>query len=161
KEAEAVVEKHVKFIYDPATNELAEIVMPFDTMTEVTTLTIDNGWVTKASVEDVKLLPGVQRTMFEFQGGEWFAHEVAQSVKSGRAKFILHTGDLVWWGAQAKVPSENPYWRLVKDGVIAQLPAPDDQMRAASLGGRFFPAAGNHEVWLDPDVEGFLSTFPY
>lgn len=161
KEAEAVVEKHVKFIYDPANHELAQIVMPFDTMTEVTTLTIDKGWVTKASVEDVKLLPGVHRTMFELQGGEWVAREVAQNVKSGRAKFILHTGDLVWWGKQARVPSENPYWKLVNDDVIKQLPAPDDQMRAAGLAGRFFPAAGNHEVWYDPDVQGFLSAFPY
>src|SRR5215472_17098478 len=48
KEAEAVVEKHVKFIYDPANHELSQIVMPFDTMTEVTTLTMDKGWVTTA-----------------------------------------------------------------------------------------------------------------
>jgi hypothetical protein len=141
KEAEAIVEKHVKLIYDPANHELAQIVMPFDTMTEVTTLTIDKGWVTKALVEDVKLLPGVHRTMFELQGGEWVAREVAQNVKSGRAKFILHTGDLVWWGKQARVPYESPYWKLVNDDVIKQLPAPDDQMRAAGLAGRFFPAA--------------------
>jgi len=161
KEAEAVVEKHVKFIYDPANHELSQIVMPFDTMTEVTTLTIDKGWVTKASVEDVKLLPGVHRTMFELQGGQWVAREVAQNVKSGRVKFILHTGDLVWWGKQASVPSENQYWKLVNDNVMKQLPAPDGQMRAAGLGGRFFPAAGNHEVWQDPNAQGFLSTFPY
>ena len=161
KEAEAVAEKHVKLIYDPASHELAQVVMPFDTMTEVTTLTVDKGWVTKASVEDVKLLPGVHRTMFELQGGDWVAREAAQNVKSGRAQFILHTGDLVWWGAQATVPFENAYWKLVNDDVINQLPAPDDQMRAAGLGGRFFPAAGNHEVWQDPDAQGFLSAFPY
>jgi len=161
KEAEAVVEKHVKLIYDPVNHELSQIVMPFDTMSEVTTLTIDKGWVTKASVEDVKLLPGVHRTMFELEGGQWVAREVAQSVKSGRAKFILHTGDLVWWGGQASVPSENRYWKLVNDDVIKQLPAPDDGMRAAGLASRLFPAAGNHEVWYDPNVEGFLSAFPY
>ena len=71
KIAEAVVKKYVKLIYDPATHELAQVVMPFDTKYEVTTLTFDKGWVTKASVEDVKLLPGVHRTMFELQGGEW------------------------------------------------------------------------------------------
>jgi calcineurin-like phosphoesterase family protein len=161
KEAEAVVEKHVKFIYDPENHELLEIVMPFDTMTEVTTLTLDKGWVTKASVEDVKLLPGVHRTMFELQGGQWVAREVAQNINSGRAKFALHTGDLVWWGKQARVPSENLYWKLVNDDLRKQLPAPDDQMRAAGLGGRFFPAAGNHEVWQDPSAQGFLTTFSY
>jgi hypothetical protein len=161
KIAEAVVKKSVKLIYDPATHELAQVVMPFDTKYEVTTLTFDKGWVTKASVEDVKLLPGVHRTMFELQGGEWVAREVAQSVKSGRAKFVLHTGDLVWWGLQGSTPFDNPYWQLVNADVLKQLPAPDDQMRAAGLRGRVFPAVGNHEVWYDPNVEGLLSAFPY
>ena len=31
------------------------------------TLTVDQGWVTEASVEDVKLLPGVHRTMFRLR----------------------------------------------------------------------------------------------
>lgn len=52
KIAEVVVKRDVKFIYDPATHELVQIVMPFDTKSEVTTLTLDKGWVTKASVED-------------------------------------------------------------------------------------------------------------
>jgi hypothetical protein len=45
--------------------------------------------------------------------------------------------------------------------VLKQLPPPDDQMRAAGLPGRVFPAVGNHEVWGDSDVEGLLSAFPY
>ena len=109
----------------------------------------------------MKLLPGVHRTMFELQGGEWVAHEIAQSVKSGRAQLVLHTGDLVWWGLQGSTPFDNPYWKLVNDDVVKQLPPPDDRMRAAGLGGRFFTAVGNHEVWEDTDTEGFLSTFPY
>ena len=120
----------------------------------MTTLTLDKGCITKASVEDVKLLAGVHRTMFEIQGGEWVARGVAQSVKSGRAKFILHTGDLVWWGKQADAPSENPYWKLVNDDVLKELPAPDEQMHAAGLEGRMFLAVGNHEVWGDTNVEG-------
>jgi hypothetical protein len=161
KIAEVVVKKDVKFIYDRETHELAEVIMPFDTKYEVTTLTLDKGWVTKASVEDVKLLPGVHRTMFELQGGEWVAREIAQSVKSGRAQLVLHTGDLVWWGLQGSTPFDNPYWKLVNDDVVKQLPPPDDRMRAAGLGGRFFTAVGNHEVWEDADAEGFLTTFPY
>jgi hypothetical protein len=87
--------------------------MPFESKSEVATLTVDKGWVTEASVEDVKLLPGVRRTMFRLQGGEWVAHEIVQDVQRGRAKFILNTGDMVWWGKQGPTPSENPYWRLV------------------------------------------------
>src|SRR5271165_1167241 len=156
-----VVNKYVKLIYDPATQELVQIVMPFDTRSEVTTLTLDKGWVTEASVEDVKLLPGVRRTMFRLQGGEWVAREVVKDVKSGRAKLVLNTGDMVWWGKQGGMPSENPYWKLVYEDVLKQLPAPDDQMRAAGMPGRIFPAVGNHEVWDDSDVEGLLSSFPY
>jgi len=156
-----VVQKYVKLIYDPTTKELVQMMMPFDTRSEVTTLTLDKGWVTEASVEDVKLLPGVHRTMFRLQGGEWVAREVVRDVKSGRARFILNTGDMVWWGKQGPEPSENPYWKLVYEDVLNQLPAPDEQLRGAGLPGRVFPAVGNHEVWDDSDVEGLLKAFPY
>src|SRR5215471_12544601 len=76
KVAEEVVRKDVKLTYDPATDELVQIVMPFETKSEITTLTVDKGWITEASVEDVKLLPGVRRTMFRLQGGEWVAREI-------------------------------------------------------------------------------------
>ncbi len=161
KVSEEVVKKDVKLTYDPATGELVQIVMPFMTKSEVTTLTLDKGWVTEASVEDVKLLPGVRRTMFRLQGGEWVAREVVKDVQSGRAKFVLNTGDMVWWGKQGSTPSENPYWKLAYEDVLKKLPPPDDQMRAAGLPGRVFPAVGNHEVWDDSDVEGLLGAFPY
>src|SRR4029453_7261142 len=63
KVAEAVVARDVKMIFDPVTKELIKVIMPFESKTEVMTLTVDKGWVTEASVEDVKLLPGVHRTM--------------------------------------------------------------------------------------------------
>ena len=57
--AEAVVKRDVKMIFDPVTKELIRVVMPFLSRTEVMTLTVDQNWVTRATVEDVKLLPGV------------------------------------------------------------------------------------------------------
>ena len=81
KVAEAVVKRDVKMIFDPVTKELIQIVMPFMTKTEVMTLTVDKGWVTEASVEDMKLLPGVHRTMFRLQGGEWVAREIVKDVQ--------------------------------------------------------------------------------
>jgi hypothetical protein len=161
KVAEEVVKRDVRLTYDPATSELIQIVMPFETKSEVTTLTVDKGWVTEGSVEDVKLLPGVRRTMFRLQGGEWVAGKILQDVQSGRAKFILNTGDMVWWGRQGSTPSENPYWKRVYEGLLNRLPPPDDQMRAAGLPGRFLPAVGNHEVWDDTDAQGLLKAFPY
>jgi calcineurin-like phosphoesterase family protein len=161
KVAREAVAKAVKLIYDPASGELVEVVMPFMTKSEVTTLTVDQGWVTEASVEDVKLLPGVRRTMFRLEGGDWVTHELVKAVKGGQADFALHTGDWVWWGKQGAKPSENPYWSRVKDVLLNQLPPPDDRLKSAGLDGRIFSAAGNHEVWEDPNAEGFLSTFGY
>jgi hypothetical protein len=112
KIAKEVVAKDVKLIYDPTSGELTQIVMPFMTKTEVTTLKLDKGWVTDASVEDVKLLPGVHRTMFRLHGGDWVVREVVNAVKSGQADFILHTGDWVWWGEQGSKPSEIPTGRV-------------------------------------------------
>ena len=161
KVAGEVVQKTVKLIYDPTNKELVQIVMPFVTRSEVTTLTLDKGWVTQASVEDVKLLPGVHRTMFHLEGGQWVAREVVRDVKNGNAEFVVSTGDLVWRGKQGGNPSDNPYWTLVDQEVLKQLPPPDEQLRKAGLDGRVFPAVGNHEVWEDSDVEGLLASFPY
>jgi Calcineurin-like phosphoesterase len=161
KVAREAVAQAVKLTYDPASGELVQIVMPFMTKSEVTTLTVDQGWVTEASVEDVKLLPGVRRIMFRLAGGDWVTHELVKAVKSGQADFALHTGDWVWWGKQGGKPSENPYWSRVKEVLLKQLPPPDDRLKNGGLDGRVFSAAGNHEVWEDPNAEGFLSTFDY
>ena len=161
KIAEAVVKKDVKLIFDPATKELIQIVMPFMTKTEVMTLTVDKGWVTEASVEDVKLLPGVHRTMFRLQGGDWVAREIVRDVNAGRAEFVVNSGDVVWWGNQGRTVSDSPYWKRVNDTMLKQLPAPDSEMLAAGLEGRWFIGIGNHEVWGDPKIEGVLSAVPY
>ena len=161
KVAEAVVAKDVKMIFDPATKDLIKVVMPFASKTEVMTLTVDKGWVTEASVEDLKLLPGVHRTMFRLQGGEWVTREIVKDVQSGRAKFVVNSGDAVWWGNQGLTVSDSPYWKRVNETMLKKLPAPDDEMRAAGLDGRFFMSVGNHEVWADPKIEGVLSALPY
>ena len=62
--AEEVVKRDVKMIFDPVTKEFVRVIMPFMSSTEVMTLSVDQGWVTRATVEDVKLLPGVHRDMF-------------------------------------------------------------------------------------------------
>src|SRR6476660_7575967 len=96
KIAEAVVKRDVKTTFDPVTKELVQVVMPFESKSEVMTLTLDKGWVTEASVEDTKLLPGVHRTMFRLKGGDWVASEIVKDVRSGRARFVVNSGDVVW-----------------------------------------------------------------
>jgi hypothetical protein len=159
--AEDVVKKYVRMTFDPDTKELIQVVMPFMTKTEVMTLTVDKGWVTEASVEDIKLLPGVHRTMFRLQGGEWVAREIVKDVNAGRAKFVVNSGDVVWWGNQGRTVDDSPYWKRVNETMLRKLPAPDDEMRAAGLDGRWFIGVGNHEVWGDPKIEGTLNAVPY
>jgi hypothetical protein len=59
KIAEEVVKKDVKTIFDPVTKELIKVVMPFESKTEVMTLTLDKGWVT-----DAHLIPFGYQTYF-------------------------------------------------------------------------------------------------
>ena len=101
--AKVVVKKYVKLIYDPATHELTQIVMPFITMSEVTTLTLDKGWVTKASVEDVKLLPGVHRTMYrDFRAANGSpAKSCKMSRAGGQSSFSLPG---TWSGRVCRAP---------------------------------------------------------
>jgi hypothetical protein len=159
--SELVVKEKVKLTFDPSTGDLVQVRMPFESKSEVAYLTLDHGWVTEASVEDTKLLPGVRRTMFRLSGGDWVSHEAVKSVQSGRARFIVNTGDMIWWGKQGRTLSESPYWSRVNETLLRPLPPPDAEMRAAGLDGRFFASVGNHEVWGDPKIEGVLSTLPY
>jgi len=161
KIAEEVVKKDVKMIFDPANNELIRVIMPFATKTEVMTLTVDQGWVTEASVEDVKLLPGVHRTMFRLSGGDWVAREIVKDVQSGRARFVVNSGDVVWWGNQGRTIDDSPYWKRVNDSMLKQLPPADAEMRAAGVEGRWLMSVGNHEVWADLKIEGVLNALPY
>jgi hypothetical protein len=161
KVAAALVQKDVKMIFDPVTKDLIRIIMPFVSASEVMTLSVDQGWVTEASVEDLKLLPGVNTTMFRLQGGDWVAREIVRDVQTGRAKFVVNSGEVVWWGNQGLSVEDSPYWKRVNDTMLKQLPPPDDEMRAAGLDGRWFIGVGNHEVWGDPTIEGTLSAVPY
>jgi hypothetical protein len=73
KVAEDVLKKDVKLIFDPVTKDLLQIDMP--NYGEHIRLTLDQGWVVEATVEDKNLLPGVDRTMFRLAGGTWVARE--------------------------------------------------------------------------------------
>jgi hypothetical protein len=161
KVAEAVIKRDVKMTFDPVTKDLIQIDMPLYTGSEHTRLTLRDGWVTEASVEDVKLLPGVRKTIFRLSGGAWAASEIVSHVRAGHAKFVIDSGDVVWWGNQGRTVTDSPYWQRVNDTMLRQLPPPDRELRAAGLGGRWFIGVGNHEVWGDPNIDGVLSTVPY
>ena len=94
-------------------------------------------------------------------GGDWVAREIVKDVQSGRAKFVVNSGDVVWWGNQGRTVNDSPYWKRVNDTQLKSLPPADSEMRAAGLEGRWFIGVGNHEVWGDPKIEGVLNAVPY
>src|SRR5215470_5722094 len=75
------------------------------------------------------------------------AREIVNDVQSGRAKFVINSSDVVWWGNQGRTVNDSPYWKRVNEMMLKQLPPPDHDMRAAGLEGRWFMSVGNHEVW--------------
>jgi hypothetical protein len=99
--------------------------------------------------------------MYRHFGGEWVGHGVVREVAEKGAKFVIDAGDVVWWGAQGRTLQDSPYWQRMNRLVLSRLPAPDQEMVAAGLEGRYYPTVGNHEVWDDPNIEGVLSTAPY
>jgi len=53
--------------------------------------------------------------MFRLQGGEWVTREIVKDVQSGRTKFVVNSGDAVWWGNQGLTVSDSPYWKRVNE----------------------------------------------
>jgi hypothetical protein len=94
--------------------------------------------------------------MFQLQGGDWVAREIVGHVQADRAKFVVNSGDVVWWGNQGLSINDSPYWKRLNGTMLKLLPPADDEMRAAGLEGRWFLSIGNHEVWGDPKIEGTL-----
>lgn len=161
KVAEELIKKDSKITFDPDTGVLTQVEMPFLSKSEVARLSFDNGWVVEATVEDTKLAPGQRFTMYRNFGGEWVANGIVREVNDGDAKFVIDGGDVVWWGYQGKTVEDSAYWKRWNDLLLSKLPAPDDEMVAAGLEGRYYPSVGNHEVWEDPNIEGVLSATPY
>jgi hypothetical protein len=87
------------------------------------------------------------------------ARKIVKDVNAGRAKFVVNSGDVVWWGNQGRTVDDSPYWKRVNDTMLKLLPPPDDEMRSAGLDGRWFIGFGNHEVWGErpPDREQSVS----
>jgi hypothetical protein len=102
KIAEEIVKAKSKIEFDPASGELRIVEMPFVTKSEIARLRFDKGWVIEATVEDIKLAPGVETVMYRNFGGDWVSDSVAREVAGGNAKFVVNSGDVVWWGARGR-----------------------------------------------------------
>ncbi len=97
------------------------------------------------------------------EGQAWIYSEIVAELRKGAEdpltgpSFSLNTGDITFFGYQGKSLDESPYWHDFYERFLSRLPAGGPE----GLPGRFFPAPGNHETWLDENLEGLLSTVPY
>ncbi len=97
------------------------------------------------------------------EGQAWIYKEVAAELSKGAEdplagpSFSLNTGDMTYFGYQGKSRDKSPYWRHFYERFLSKLPAGGPE----GLPGRFFPAPGNHETYLDENLEGLLSTVTY
>ncbi len=93
------------------------------------------------------------------EGQAWIYTEIVRELKKGAEdplsgpSFSLNTGDMTYFGYQGKSRNESPYWRDFYERFLSKLPPGGPE----GLPGRFFPAPGNHETWLDENLEGLLS----
>ena len=85
------------------------------------------------------------------EGNKWVSSNVAKEMNSGKYSFIVHTGDLVFYGLQGNTLLTSPYWQRVQKEFLNKLQEPD----------KTFPALGNHEYYQDPANIGFRQTFPW
>lgn len=146
--------------FDPDTLKLKKLVFPGEKKGQSRVITYGkDGWpdvfVDRAGDSG--------RVSFLAEGQEWVYDNVVREVKTGVNEdengpgFVLHTGDMVYFGFQGKGADESPYWRDLDRRVLSRLPegGPGD------LTARYFPVLGNHETWGDKKIVGFRETFPY
>ena len=161
KVAEEVVKKHVKLTYDPATKELVQIVMPFDTASEVTTLDAGQGLGHRglgrgretAAGRAPHDVPAARRRLGRPRGREGCPERAGQVHSQYRGHGLV--------GQAGTHALRNPYWKLVNEDVLKQLPAPDHEMRAAGLPGSRFPCCRQSRSVGRLRRRGPVEAFPY
>ncbi|MFA6075587.1 MAG: metallophosphoesterase [Negativicutes bacterium] len=156
--AKEMIKDYVKLKFDPVTKDLSE--MRITTPKGTGVFKVNNGWVVETYLESPKN-PELRLTIFRLYAGDWVNNALAEEVNTGNAKFVVNTGDFVWWELQGKTLKDSPYWQRFYELMIKKLSPADKELKAAGLNARFFPSVGNHEVWGDLSASGVITTFPY
>jgi len=153
-------ESPYKAVFNPHTLQLERIELPGETEGQSRVITYGrDGWPDvfvdrQGDYAQVGLLA---------EGQEWVYDNVVREVKEGVSDgkdgpgFVLHTGDIVYFGFQGKGAKESPYWQDFNKRFLSRLP----DGGPADLSARFFPVLGNHETWGDKNIVGFREMFPY
>jgi len=97
------------------------------------------------------------------EGQAWVYSSIIEDITEGAddplsgPSFCLNTGDMTYFGFFGTSRDESPFWSDLYERFLTRLP----ESNPDGLPGRYFPASGNHETWLDENLDGLLSTVPY
>ena len=144
--------------FDPITGELDWFrVWPVSTPDAYSLSVLKNGWP-RLMVRG----PGAN-IVLRSEGQAWVYNSIIEDIREGEddpllgPSFCLNTGDMTYFGIFGISRDDSPFWCDLYERFLAKLPESNPE----GLPGRFFPAPGNHETWLDEDLDGLLSTVPY
>jgi len=147
-----------QFSFDHTTGELDWFMIQPEGMPDLYTISVlKNGWP--------RLMlrgPGMN-IVLRSEGQGWVYSSIIDQMQecadqpSQRPSFCLNTGDITYFGYFGTSVDESPFWNDFNERFLKLLPEghPD------GLPGRFFPAPGNHETWLDENLDGLLTAVPY
>ena len=97
------------------------------------------------------------------EGQAWVYSSIIEDITEGAddplsgPSFCLNTGDMTYFCFFGTSRDESPFWSDLYERFLTRLP----ESNPDGLPGRYFPASGNHETWLDENLDGLLSTVPY
>ncbi len=144
--------------FDPVTGKLDWFkVWPVGMPDAYTLIVLKNGWP--------RLMlrgPGAN-IVLRSEGQAWVYSSIIEDIKEGAdnpllgPSFCLNTGDMTYFGFFGTSRDDSPFWSDLDERFLAKLPESNPE----GLPGRYFPASGNHETWLDENLDGLLSTVPY
>jgi len=144
--------------FDPETGELDWFkVWPEENPDAYSLSVLKNGWprlMVRGPGADIAL---------RSEGQAWVYTSIIGELEKGAddpilgASFCLNTGDMTYFGFFGTSLEDSPFWSDFHERFLTRLPAGSPE----ELPGRFFPAPGNHETWLDEDLDGLTSAVPY
>lgn len=144
--------------FDPSTGELDWfMVYPENSPDAYSLSVLKNGWP--------RLMmrgPGAN-IVLRSEGQAWVYNSIIEDMEKGAddplqgPSFCLNTGDMTYFGFFGTSRDDSPFWKDFHERFLSKLPGSTPE----GLPGRFFPAPGNHETWLDENLDGLLSTVPY
>jgi len=148
--------RKIDLFFDPDSDVLTRVKVT-DGKHKVLNLYYQSGWP-RIITEQADDSP--PRFIMHDSGRQWVYSQIIDTMNrhgKNRTLFLLHGGDIPLFGYPAPTFASNPYWQLFHRDFLSRVPdAPD-----LYLPGRVMAAVGNHETWMDDNIDGMLTTMPW